>query len=1122
MYKKVILFATVTLVLSVTVSNAEIILVGECEVPRSDNQDVFVLGDYAYFSDYDHGLLVIDISDPENPEITDNWEPDHGYVVAVHVIGEIAYALDGARRIYSVDVSDPENVEQIGELQIPSAARDLYVSDGFAYIANYEHGLRIVDISNPRDMDEIGSCDTPTRALGVYISGDYAYIADFNRDLVIINISNPEDPDIVGSCNFVGESFNVSVSGNYAYVAANNGGVRIIDVSDPEEPDEVGHCDIERAYDIFVSGNHAFVVTYNGRYFYVADVTDPENPEIVDSYQSQRQTLAVTVVGNFAYVANEICLLIFDVSDYIFQGPFIEVSDEELDFEEVGLNLSRELPLTITNIGNEDLIVSEITVEGDYFSSDFEDEITIEPDEDHDLTVTFAPEERGEFEGTLTITSNDEENEEVEVVLYGVGVGPIIAVQPRSLDFGAVGIDQSEERTLTIHNRGLNDLIISEVTLTVGQTFLSDFEEEITIEPDERHQLTVTFTPVLGIPYADTLTITSNDPDNETVTIPMCGLGQGAVIVVEPDTVQFGRVGRNRSAERVVTIGNEGELDLNVSEIYVEGNWFSLDLDTVYVIPPDNSLDATITFAPEEIGDFRALLFISSDDRQDDEVIIPLFGTGAGPTIAVDREAIDFGLLPVDESAEQQLTIRAVGLTDLTIHDITIRGALTFLSEFEDTVFIPLDSSYVLPVTFSPDDDGLFEAVLTIYSDDPDNSELTVDLSGAAHRGVIFDTPESTLGITVVEDYAYIAGTDYLHVVDVSDPNNPEEAAAYYQEGLNAQDVAVVDTCIFVAAAEEGLLILSISNPEEIHVLGSYDTPGCAWSVAVRDGYAFVADGESGLRVIDLYDMERLFEVNYVDTPGEARGITINGNYAYIADYVHGLRIIDISDPQEPFETGYYNTRGLSFDVSLSDDYAYMADERQGMRIIDISDPESPEEIGFYDTDGNAYGIMVDGIHAYLSDGAGGMCMLDVSEPERPNLVKIFYTPGSAGDVFFSDNYAYVTNGERGVLIIDVTDYLFIDDTAESQFPDDFLLFPAYPNPFNTSTTITFGLPCPAPVSIRVYDVTGRLTAILSDGERLAGLHTVVWNSGNIKSGVYLVRLEALGFSDVCRVMLVK
>jgi len=66
-----------------------------------------------------------------------------------------------------------------------------------------------------------------------------------------------------------------------------------------------------------------------------------------------------------------------------------------------------------------------------------------------------------------------------------------------------------------------------------------------------------------------------------------------------------------------------------------------------------------------------------------------------------------------------------------------------------------------------------------------------------------------------------------------------------------------------------------------------------------------------------------------------------------------------------------------------------------------------------------------------------------------------------------------------------------------------------FPNPFNSSTTISYTLPRPGRYALDVVDITGRLVTRLSDGWREAGSYREVWDGGGIGSGTYLLRLRA-------------
>ena len=80
----------------------------------------------------------------------------------------------------------------------------------------------------------------------------------------------------------------------------------------------------------------------------------------------------------------------------------------------------------------------------------------------------------------------------------------------------------------------------------------------------------------------------------------------------------------------------------------------------------------------------------------------------------------------------------------------------------------------------------------------------------------------------------------------------------------------------------------------------------------------------------------------------------------------------------------------------------------------------------------------------------------------------------------------------------------------------------AYPNPFNPSTNISFGLPADSEVSIQVYNLQGRVIATLAEGYMNAGYHSVTWNADNFSSGVYFVKVIAGSFSNTQKLLLVK
>jgi len=88
--------------------------------------------------------------------------------------------------------------------------------------------------------------------------------------------------------------------------------------------------------------------------------------------------------------------------------------------------------------------------------------------------------------------------------------------------------------------------------------------------------------------------------------------------------------------------------------------------------------------------------------------------------------------------------------------------------------------------------------------------------------------------------------------------------------------------------------------------------------------------------------------------------------------------------------------------------------------------------------------------------------------------------------------------------------------------PPHFGLNPAYPNPFNPATTISWNLDEATELDLRVFDVTGRQVAILANESRDAGHYEYHWDASSLSSGVYFVQLLTPTRSDVQKVMLLK
>jgi hypothetical protein len=78
-----------------------------------------------------------------------------------------------------------------------------------------------------------------------------------------------------------------------------------------------------------------------------------------------------------------------------------------------------------------------------------------------------------------------------------------------------------------------------------------------------------------------------------------------------------------------------------------------------------------------------------------------------------------------------------------------------------------------------------------------------------------------------------------------------------------------------------------------------------------------------------------------------------------------------------------------------------------------------------------------------------------------------------------------------------------------SNIPDNFFVAQNFPNPFNPSTTIKFGLPGEAVVSLRIFNILGQEVATLINSEQMtAGSYNVDFNASKLTSGTYIYQLS--------------
>jgi len=148
-------------------------------------------------------------------------------------------------------------------------------------------------------------------------------------------------------------------------------------------------------------------------------------------------------------------------------------------------------------------------------------------------------------------------------------------------------------------------------------------------------------------------------------------------------------------------------------------------------------------------------------------------------------------------------------------------------------------------------------------------------------------------------------------------------------------------------------------------------------------------------------------------------------------------------------------------------------------------------------------------------------------EVEITNRVAIFEAPDWCGTCAVQ----FIVNDPHGesdslTVTATVSDPFDDDDTsinqADGKIPFHYELSQNHPNPFNPATTIPYQVAKATDVKISLYNVKGEKIAVLVDGKKQAGYHTVTWDASLCASGIYFIKMDTPEYSHMKRCMLVK
>ncbi len=444
--------------------------------------------------------------------------------------------------------------------------------------------------------------------------------------------------------------------------------------------------------------------------------------------------------------------------------PRIEVEPGSLAFSDVQIGSRRRLPIRIRNTGAAPLNVTELRVDGGpsdtFILADNPAPVTVVEGGSIRLFVSFAPVSEGSVTGTFYAESDADNSDGIRVPLSGKGLPeplPQIDVNPEIVEFPEVEIGASRVERITIRNTGTGDLIVTALDIDGGED--DEFRVRraptlpVTVLPEGAIEVRLAYVPATAGSATGTFTIESNDPETPRVILPLSGVGAPRPrpqVAASTTTLSFSEVEVGRTRRRAVTIANVGNATLTIREINVESEpegVFSLadalttagtSTDEI-TVAPQSDIPIDVVFAPETAGLVTGTLQLLSDAANAEVLTVSLDGMGTEapmPTLAADPAMVDFGALAIGRTRTLTVSMLNEGTADLTISALELIAAdgtsfqLGAIPELPAVV--PPSNTVTAEIRFVPDTEGSATGTFRISSNDPDNPETVLPVSGEA------------------------------------------------------------------------------------------------------------------------------------------------------------------------------------------------------------------------------------------------------------------------------------------------------------------------------------------------------------------------------------------------------
>jgi len=458
----------------------------------------------------------------------------------------------------------------------------------------------------------------------------------------------------------------------------------------------------------------------------------------------------------------------------------------------------------------------------------------------------------------------------------------------------------------------------------------------------------------------------------------------------------------------------------------------------------------------------------SSTSNSMQAVLTPTSGvTGSGVALNIQ--------LVVEESPENPDTVR---LSLSNIVALQSNGSTLLLENCGPLdIAVTSPNNQVAPTIAAISDTLIPEGApvcIPLLSSDGNGDPLTLSVENMPSFGQLIDNGNGS-GMINLEPGFEDAGDYGTLLVITSDPGGLADSAAFQLQVSNVNRLPIVDVLDDRVMQENDTLEISVAT---------FDPDGDPLTITAANVPSFA---------------------QFVDNGDGSAKFTFTPNFAD-AGFYDNIQVIAT-------ETSGSASASESFTLTVNN-------LNRAPSIVPIADQNVDEgtriavEVMATDPDSDALTIELNNQPFFVA-------LFDSSDGNR----YIEIAPGADDEGLYSINIT--ATDPQGASAADtfqvqVANVLGLEDGRISGIPTEFELLQNYPNPFNPTTTIAFGLPQPGEVKVSLYNAVGQQVAVVVEEQLEAGYHTRTLDGRNLPSGIYLYRMEATGFQQIKKLVLLK